>query len=199
MIGYLEVESKDFVENPFFQNFKSVIDNLMDSVVNLSEVADIQTNDLANLAKVNLVEIVKSSILNVSALAKASDITIQFESSLKKAWVMGDLMYLDSIVLNLLTNAIKYSDPKKEKTVLVTIEDSAEWTILRVKDNGLGIDLKRQGRKIFGMYKTFHEHADSRGIGLFITKNQVEALGGKINVKSQEGVGSIFEVYLKNK
>lgn len=199
MIGYLEVESKDFVENPFFQNFKSVIDNLMDSVVNLSEVADIQTNDLANLAKVNLVEIVKSSILNVSALAKASDITIQFESSLKKAWVMGDLMYLDSIVLNLLTNAIKYSDPKKEKTVLVTIEDSAEWIILRVKDNGLGIDLKRQGRKIFGMYKTFHEHADSRGIGLFITKNQVEALGGKINVKSQEGVGSIFEVYLKNK
>ena len=49
------------------------------------------------------------------------------------------------------------------------------------------------------MYKTFHEHEDSRGIGLFITKNQVEALGGIINVESQEGVGSIFEVYLKNK
>jgi sensor histidine kinase regulating citrate/malate metabolism len=69
---------------------------------------------------------------------------------------------------------------------------------LEVEDNGLGIDLKRQGRKLFGMYKTFHDHPDSRGIGLFITKNQIEALGGKIEVESEEGIGTTFKVYLKS-
>jgi signal transduction histidine kinase len=51
---------------------------------------------------------------------------------------------------------------------------------------------------MFGMYKTFHDHPDSRGIGLFITKNQIEALGGKIEVESQERVGTTFRVYLKS-
>ncbi|AMQ54821.1 PAS domain S-box protein [Algoriphagus sanaruensis] len=197
MISFLEVEDKQFATNPFFQNFKNVIDNLMESIQNLSEVADIQTNESADLDKLNLVEIVNSSILNVSALARTSQVQIRIDANQPKIWVQGNLTYLESIVLNLLTNAIKYSDPKKERFVKISFDISPEWTILSVADNGLGIDLKRQGRKMFGMYKTFHDHPDSRGIGLFITKNQVEALGGKIEVESKEGVGSTFKVYLK--
>jgi sensor histidine kinase regulating citrate/malate metabolism len=68
---------------------------------------------------------------------------------------------------------------------------------LDVKDNGLGIDLERQGRKIFGMYKTFHKHPDARGIGLFLTKNQVGALGGRIDVDSKVDEGTVFSVYLR--
>jgi len=52
------------------------------------------------------------------------------------------------------------------------------------------------GTKLFGMYKTFHENADARGIGLFITKNQVEALGGTISVNSEVGVGTTFRLSL---
>jgi sensor histidine kinase regulating citrate/malate metabolism len=68
---------------------------------------------------------------------------------------------------------------------------------LNVEDNGIGIDLERQGRKIFGMYKTFHHHPDARGVGLFLTKNQVEAMGGRIEVKSKVDDGSIFSVFLR--
>jgi signal transduction histidine kinase len=194
----MEVEDSQFSGNPLFQNFKNVIDNLMESVQNLSEVADIQISDSTLMESINLVEVVNSSILNVTALARSSEVSIQFNPEKSQNFVFGNLSYLESITLNLLTNAIKYSDPKKDKKVEIRINKSSEWTIVEVEDNGLGIDLKRQGRKMFGMYKTFHDHPDSRGIGLFITKNQIEAIGGKIEVESQEGVGTTFKVYLKS-
>jgi PAS domain S-box-containing protein len=198
MITYLEVEDPHFSQNLLFQNFKNVIDNLMESVQNLSEVADIQISDSTLMESINLVEVINSSILNVSALARSSDVAIKFIPENSQSFVLGNLPYLESITLNLLTNAIKYSDPKKEKKVEIRIRKTPDWTIAEVEDNGLGIDLKRQGRKMFGMYKTFHEHPDSRGIGLFITKNQIEAIGGKIEVESEEGVGTTFKVYLKS-
>ena len=71
-------------------------------------------------------------------------------------------------------------------------------TILNIEDNGLGIDLKRHKHKLFGMYNTFHKHEDARGIGLFITKNQIEAIGGKIEVESEVNKGTLFKIYLKN-
>ena len=65
---------------------------------------------------------------------------------------------------------------------------------MHVKDNGSGIDLDLHGNKLFGMYKKFHDHPDANGIGLFITKNQVEALGGNILIKSTPGIGSTFTI-----
>jgi sensor histidine kinase regulating citrate/malate metabolism len=67
---------------------------------------------------------------------------------------------------------------------------------LEIADNGIGIDLDRHGSELFGMYKTFNQNKDARGIGLFITKNQVEAQGGRIEVESQVNTGTTFRVYL---
>lgn len=64
------------------------------------------------------------------------------------------------------------------------------------KDDGLGIDLEKNGDKLFGMYKTFHGNKDAKGIGLFMTNNQVEAMHGKIEVESQIGIGTNFKIYL---
>jgi PAS domain S-box-containing protein len=197
MTSFMEIQSKEFAENPFFQNFKNVIDNLMDSIHNLSEVSEIQTNDRTVMERVDLIEILNSSLLNVSSLALTSEVSIDFTQKNESIPVLGNSIYLESITLNLLTNAIKYRDSKKSCEIKILIQVKDETVELQVVDNGLGIDLKRQGRKIFGMYKTFHDHPDSRGIGLFITKNQVEALGGEIEVESKEGTGSSFKVTLK--
>lgn len=59
----------------------------------------------------------------------------------------------------------------------------------------MGIDLNRYGGKIFGMYKTFHNNKDARGLGLYIIKNQVEAMGGNITVNSEVNKGATFNVY----
>lgn len=196
MTSFMEIQSKEFIENLFFQNFKNVIDNLMDSIHNLSQVSEIQTNDRTVMERVDLIEILNSSLLNVSSIALTSEVSIDFPQKNESIPVLGNPIYLESITLNLLTNAIKYRDSKKSCEIKILIQVKGETVELQVIDNGLGIDLKRQGRKIFGMYKTFHDHPDARGIGLFITKNQVEALGGKIEVDSEEGKGSVFKVSL---
>ena len=103
-------------------------------------------------------------------------------------------IYLESIVLNLLSNALKYRHPGRQPYVKFMSRNSNEGVILEVTDNGLGINLERYKHQLFKLRKTFHKHPDSRGIGLFMIKNQIEAMGGKISVQSEEGEGSTFKV-----
>jgi len=103
--------------------------------------------------------------------------------------------YLDSILLNLLSNAIKYQSPFVKSSLRISATQTDEYTILSFADNGIGIDLERNRNKIFGMYETFHDNEDARGFGLYITKNQIEAMGGKIEVESNVNVGTTFHIY----
>lgn len=107
--------------------------------------------------------------------------------------------YLESILLNFTTNAIKYSDPQRILEINYRLEYENDKKVLTISDNGLGIDLDKYKDSLFGMYKTFHQHPDARGIGLFITKNQVEAMGGKIEVESKVGIGTAFKIYFNEK
>jgi signal transduction histidine kinase len=100
--------------------------------------------------------------------------------------------YLESILLNLLSNAIKYRFPHRPPQVTFKTSDRNGRCILEVTDNGLGIDLARFGEQLFGLRKVFHENKESRGVGLFLTKTQVEAMGGRIWAESTVGVGSTF-------
>ena len=81
---------------------------------------------------------------------------------------------------------------------IITLNAKLEgsFVVLSVKDNGLGLDLKTHGSKLFSLYQTFHRNKDSRGVGLFITKNQIEAMGGFIKVESELNVGTTFKIYI---
>jgi signal transduction histidine kinase len=107
-----------------------------------------------------------------------------------------DKAYLDSIVLNLLSNAIKYRRPDEDPIITIEAGERNSVSYFIIQDNGKGIDLEKYGEKLFGMFKTFHGNRDARGIGLFITRNQIEALGGTIEVESKVGEGTKFTVYL---
>lgn len=104
-------------------------------------------------------------------------------------------IYMESILMNLVSNAIKYRrDDIEPKIELKTYKDKNGATVLECTDNGLGIDLKLHAKKIFGLYKTFHDRKDAHGVGLFLTKTQVESQGGKITVESEPNKGSTFKI-----
>jgi len=105
--------------------------------------------------------------------------------------------YLESILHNLFSNALRYSHPDRKPLISADWENLNGKGVLKVADNGVGIDLKRYGDKMFGMYKTFHGNPEARGIGLFMTKSQVEAMGGSVEVESQPGEGTTFKVTFK--
>ncbi len=102
--------------------------------------------------------------------------------------------YLESILLNLITNAIRYKQPGRKPVIFIQTYFANEHPHMEVSDNGMGIDLDQYGDKMFGMYKTFHRNPDAKGIGLFITKNQVETMGGSISVTSTVKIGTTFKI-----
>jgi len=104
---------------------------------------------------------------------------------------------LRSVFYNLLTNSIKYRRPGVPPVIQVQSRKEGEYTVLSVQDNGLGIK-EQHKEKLFRMFKRFHTHVEGTGIGLYIVKRIVENYGGKIEVESQEGRGSLFRVYFKS-
>ncbi|MCK0133109.1 PAS domain-containing sensor histidine kinase [Arenibacter sp. S6351L] len=170
-------------------------ESLNETVAHLNEVVQISTEAEGQLQAVCLNEIVKNVEKNISALLqqKKVECQISIDQSIK---VKGIHAYLDSVLLNLFTNSVKYSSPNRIPKISIQATKSGNFIILNFRDNGLGINLERHGKKLFGMYKTFHQHEDSKGIGLFITKNQIEAMNGKIEVESAVDKGTLFKITL---
>ncbi|WP_300567203.1 HAMP domain-containing sensor histidine kinase, partial [Flavobacterium sp.] len=104
--------------------------------------------------------------------------------------------YLNNIIYNLLSNAVRYHSLIKTPKIHIKSYIKDEWVYLEIKDNGLGIDLKRNKNDLFKLHKTFHNHPKAKGFGLFITKTQVEVMNGNIYVKSSPNKGSTFSVKL---
>lgn len=102
--------------------------------------------------------------------------------------------YLESILLNLMSNAIKYRNSERPLEIKITTGQRKGKGWLRFQDNGLGIDLQKHKSEVFMINKTFHTNPDARGVGLFITKNQIESLGGTIDVESEVNVGTTFTI-----
>ena len=106
------------------------------------------------------------------------------------------MSYYIGIFLNLISNAIRYCHPDRKPEITIDFYTEKDKKVLQISDNGIGIDLNKNGDKIFGMYKTFSTNSDSKGIGLFITKNQIDAMGGSIYVESEPNIGTTFKIYI---
>ena len=192
-----EIDDEQKIDQELFDHIKSAASNMTETVSHLSEIVEIQNLIKNTLVAQNLEKRVLKALENVQATITQINgkVTVNVSENLM---VYAIPSYLDSIILNILTNAIKYRSQDRLLNIEITAENENGCISLSFTDNGLGIDLERYGSKIFGMYKTFHDHKDARGIGLFMTKNQLEAMGGGIEVQSKIGVGSTFKIYFKN-
>lgn len=195
LLGFLEHEKDPAQVAELLGMTRFASRALIDTLNNLNDVVRIQSQVNLTKTKVNLKAVVEATLkLIANDVDKASaEIELDFKA-LKE--VEYHLAYAESMVLNLISNALKYRDPMKYCKITVgTYKDPKDFRpCFYVKDNGLGMDLNRVGKSLFGMYKTFHHNPDARGIGLFITKNQIESLGGQIFVESKLGVGTTFTV-----
>ena len=168
--------------------------NLVETITYLNEVATINVDD-KELEKFKVLPIIDKAIENSNGLIKQIGAKIEVDIS-DELEVSGVYAYLESIFNNLTTNSIKYRDPDRVLQIKISAKKEFSKIKLSIKDNGIGVDLKKAGDKIFGMYKTFHGNSDARGVGLFITKNQIEAMNGSIDIESIVGQGTEFKVVL---
>ena len=111
--------------------------------------------------------------------------------------VYGMQPYIRSIFTNLVGNAIKYRDSKRIPIIKIISVEEKGFIKLQVIDNGLGIDLEKNGDKLFEPFKRFHAHKEGRGLGLHLVKSELEAMGGTIEAKSEIGQGTTFTFYFQ--
>jgi PAS domain S-box-containing protein len=179
--------------NLFLQLLQTSTEKLAETIENLNEIVTV--NSTPNKPKEHRplrAEIVRV-LETLSVLVWQYDILVEVAVP-ENLTVYVVPAYLDSILLNLLSNAIKYRSPQRPSLVQVRGYQQEGTVVLEVQDNGIGIDLVKNQAKLFGMYKTFHDNEDARGVGLFITKNHIEAMGGTIAVESEVEVGTTFKV-----
>lgn len=199
LLDLMKYEEPEATQNSFFPLIGDAVNSLSETVANLNEVAILNTQINKELTELSLHTILEKAIGNVKGTILETNAIVN-NNVPKDLKIKTVPAYIDSIVLNFFTNALKYR--KEDVAPIITLEskisEDGEFVILDIEDNGIGIDLERHGKKLFGMYKTFHKHKDSRGLGLFITKNQIEAIGGHIEVKSKINIGTTFSLYLKH-
>ncbi len=183
-------------QNEMMQLLKSVSNSLDETMQHLNEVVNINTNINLVVKPLHLNKYVSKAeeVLNDQIVANEVTIIKDFPED---SVINYNSAYLESILYNLISNAIRYKHEERKPIITIKFYKENEKDVIEVSDNGIGIDLVRNTDKLFGMYKTFSTNSDARGIGLFITKNQVDAMGGRITVDSVPNVGSTFKIYTK--
>nr|WP_294936739.1 PAS domain S-box protein [uncultured Flavobacterium sp.] len=196
LINLIELSEDEAEEKELLVLLKSVSEALNETMDNLNEVVSIQTDITPVIEELNLnkfinrtVEVLRNQIVkNKAEIINniSDDANVNFNPA-----------YLESILLNFISNSIRYRHPERNPVIELNSYIENNYRVLEIKDNGIGIDLKKNGEKLFGMYKTFTNNPESRGIGLFITKNQIDTMKGKIAVESTLNEGTTFKIYFK--
>ncbi|MCH8535848.1 MAG: PAS domain-containing protein [Flavobacteriaceae bacterium] len=197
LLNLFKIENLDSEDKEIFEMLNTSSSNLLQTIEDLSKVAGLYQKDHVDFTKVSLKDTLIQVINSQTGTIKENNITLHLNID-KDVIVKGLPSYVESIFFNLVSNAIKYANPTKDKWLRISLTENKKHAIIQFEDNGLGIDLKTHGDDVFKMYKIFHRNTKgSRGLGLFITKNQIEFMKGKIDVKSHVGKGSTFTVYFK--
>lgn len=195
LLNLLPEETDEHKKKELIDFLITIANDLQETVYYLNEVLQIQTNLNKQVKKVNLYHEVEKVLVKFKESIQENAVVVQVNIPTNLN-INYSIEYIESVLVNLISNAIKFRQPGRKLHIKIETEIQEKYIILKIEDNGTGIDLELHGQKLFGMYKTFHSNKDSRGLGLFITKNQVDAMGGKIEVESEVGKGATFKVYI---
>lgn len=175
---------------------KTVSSSLSETMIHLNEVTNIQTNIGLVSEPLNLEKYI-TRVKNILADQITSNEVTILTTIPADSIINYNPAYLESILYNIISNSIRYRHPSRKPIIKINLIVENDIKVLQISDNGIGIDLVKNADKIFGLYKTFTNNSDSKGIGLFITKNQIDAMGGSITVESELNIGTTFKIYIQ--
>lgn len=182
-----EIDKKSLINSIYFSTTK--IDEIL-SDLNLILSSKSESNRTTDqIVVLEIIDNVFISLgLNSEFKEKHFSINIDAESKV----ILSSKSYFESIFYNLISNSIKYKSPNRNLNVKITITKAVGTLRIVFNDNGIGIDLIKNEKSIFGLYKRFNTQVEGKGLGLHMTKTQVESLGGTINIESELDIGTTF-------
>ena len=197
-MGYLldiemEAEEKKQIYDYIIQSAQAIDNVILDLNQVLSsrsplneKIETCYLTDIVETVKGNLKKAVFDSKADIRVVVNAASNEI---NSIKS--------YLQSVIYNLTSNSIKFKSPERTPVVTISAVKEGNVTTIKIEDNGIGFNSKAHESQVFGLYKRFHTHIEGKGLGLHMTKIQVEALGGSIDVESEVDKGTTFTIRLE--
>lgn len=192
----IELASSDQERTELIDLLKRASSSLNETLLNLNQVVNIHTSVNIKVEPLNVKHYIGKAIRALHAEIAVKNVEVK-ESENCDMIVNYNPAYLESILLNFIYNAIKYSHSDRKPLVELSCYHEDDYQVLQISDNGIGIDLEKHGKELFGMYKTFNGNPDSKGMGLFMSKNQIDAMGGRVTVSSTVNEGTTFKIYFK--
>jgi len=188
---------EDFETLQFIEMLKSTSESLRQALNDYVDVLILEESNNSQIEELDLNGSLKTVCSSINSLIKDSRAIIKTDfSGLDK--INFNKAYLESIYLNLLTNSIKYAKPGRLPIISIYSRKTNGISQLIFSDNGLGFDMNIVKDKIFGLHQKFHNHIDSKGIGLYLVYNHINSLGGKITVESEVNKGTKFIISFKD-
>jgi PAS domain S-box-containing protein len=197
LISMLETKIADKIQPPekrIIDLIEVSVSKLKRTIVDLTEITKVQKELHAEAEPVSLEEALQDVKTDISQLIAEAEASIH--TDFEVATIRFARKNIRSILYNLLTNAIKYRSPDRKAEINIRTMLQDAYIVLSFADNGLGIQAD-QIEKIFLMFKRVHTHVEGSGIGLYIVKRIIENNGGKIEVESEPGKGTTFNLYFK--
>ncbi|MFY8003751.1 MAG: sensor histidine kinase, partial [Chitinophagaceae bacterium] len=194
LLALFEKEQLADMNAVLFEKLDWSIKKLDDTLKDLNEILSSRVSKAVTVTNIDFKELIDNCCKSLSEDIKSANANINIQLAVTN--IPYSQKVLQSVMQNLMTNAIKY----RRKDVPLSITISTEWqdknVLLSFRDNGIGIDLKKYGNKIFGLYQRFNTDIEGKGMGLFIVKNQIEALHGSIKISSEPLKGTCFQLLL---
>jgi len=197
ILGLGKVIDRQDMNNPVnlevFNRLIGAAQDLDTVVTDLSTILYVKDNQSLPQECVPLTNLITASTTILKTELEQSGLVIHVDHPERD--VCGVKAYLESAMFNLLSNAIKYAQPGRKPEVWVSVSHEDQQCVLTLRDNGMGMRAEDYP-KIFEPYKRLNLDTPGKGLGLYMVKTQVEAMGGTIRVSSEEGRGSVFTIVL---
>jgi len=200
LIGLIDILNYDLLDEynkKIVDMFRDSANKLNETIYDLTQMLSIKNTKNIKVEDVSISRVFKK--VSNSFTKQIHTMGIYIHTDFQHEMIPFTKSYLESVLMNLMSNSIKYSsDDRPLRIEAATRDDEHGNIILTFKDNGMGIDLDKNKDRIFGLNERFHDHVTGNGVGLFITKTQVNSLGGEIAVESEVNKGSKFTITFKN-
>lgn len=185
---------KDLLE---IEHLKRSVQNLDDIISDLGTIINIRDGASRLIEPVSLQHVLEHTIQTLEIDIKDKNAIID-QSDFQDYVIRGIEPYVLSVFHNLVHNSLKYSDNIRQPIIKISTRSINEEVIVTITDNGIGIDMRYAEGKMFNLYQRFHANSEGKGFGLFLSKTQIEVMGGQIQAISELGKGSTFTLVFRS-
>lgn len=181
----------------FIEMLKLSTENLKETLDKYVDVLSQRNGMQTGVQTLNISEVIQKVLRSLGTLISNSGASVAIDTN-EASLLKFNKAYLESIFLNLVSNSIKYARPDVAPQISIKAKKVNDFIQITYKDNGQGFDMDKVKDKVFGLNQKFHQHTDSKGIGLYLVYNHINSQGGNIVLDSRPNEGATFTMSFRD-